>query len=114
MFHEKIRIGTMVSCQDKAEYIRQILPHGFESFSLSWWQSLGKTDLKSLAKEVKSTLDGSGAVVSSLSVFGNPLGVKPIDAETRDGWKKAIDAAKLFGCDIVTGFAGRIIDKPIC
>jgi sugar phosphate isomerase/epimerase len=114
MFHEKIRIGTMVSCQDKAEYIRQILPHGFESFSLSWWQSMGKTDLKSLAKEVKTTLADTGAVISSLSVFGNPLGVKPIDAETRDGWKKAIDAAKLFGCDIVTGFAGRIIDKPIC
>ena len=58
MFKEKIRIGTMVSCQDKAEYIRQILPHGFESFSLSWWQSLGKTDLKSQAKEVKSALEG--------------------------------------------------------
>jgi len=38
---------------------------------------------------------------------------RPIDKETREGWKKLIDSAHLFGCDVVAGFAGRVIDKPI-
>ena len=38
---------------------------------------------------------------------------RPIDKQTRDGWAKCIDAAHLFGCDLVTGFAGRLIGKPI-
>jgi len=109
---EKIRIGTLVSAGAKAaEYITQILPHGFESFSLTHWQVLGG-DLKRIAAEVNDVLGGTDAVVSSLSVFGNPLdGDKATIA--REGLRKAIDAAHLYGCDLVTGFAGRVIDKPI-
>lgn len=114
MQHEKIRIGTLVNGgPNTASYIRQILPHGFESFQIFFWQTLGETNLKKLAREVNEVLDGSGAVVSSLGVFGNVLGEKEIDAQTRDGWKKAIDAAHLFGCDMVCGFAGRVVDVPI-
>jgi sugar phosphate isomerase/epimerase len=114
-FPEKIRIGTMVPTgkMHPADYIAKILPHGFESFSISWWQTLGDANLKEIAKRVKETLAGSGAVVSSVSVFGNPLHTDGKAAQTRDGWKKLIDAAPLFGCDLVTGFAGRVVDKPI-
>ena len=113
-FAEKIRIGTLVAGNKRpGEYIRQILPHGFESFSLTWWQTLGDSDLKQVAKEVKEVLAGSNAVISSICVFGNPLGTEAIDQQTRDGWKKLIDAAPLFGCDIVAGFAGRVVNKPI-
>ena len=109
---EKIRIGTLVSTGAKAaKYIRQILPLGFESFSLTHWQVLGG-DLKLIAREVNDALADSAAVISSLSVFGNPLdGDKA--AITRDGFRKAINAAALYGCDLVTGFTGRIIGKPI-
>ncbi len=113
---EKIRIGTLVSAQVKggaANYIRQILPHGFESFSLTFWQELGNVDLGRLAAEVKETLGDSGAVISSVSVFGNPLQEDEAAAKTRDGWKRLIDAAHSFGCDLVTGFAGRVVDKPV-
>jgi sugar phosphate isomerase/epimerase len=114
MFEEKIRIGTLVKGgTGTADYLRQILPHGFESFSITFWQTLGGTDLRRLASEVKGVLAGSGAVVSSLSVFGNPLEARPIDEETRKGWEQAIDAAHLFGCSLVTGFTGRLIDRPI-
>jgi sugar phosphate isomerase/epimerase len=114
MFEDTIRIGTLVSGGPKtADYIRQILPHGFESFSITFWQTLGNTDLKRLAAEVKEVLAGSDAVISSIGVFGNPLMDRPIDKQTRLAWQKAIDSAHLFGCDIVAGFAGRIIDKPI-
>jgi sugar phosphate isomerase/epimerase len=115
MFKETIRIGTLVNANAKTgDYIRQILPYGFESFSLTFWQKLlVGLDLKKLAQEVKEALAGSDATISSVCVYGNPLGVKPVDQETRDGWKKLIDNAHLFGCDIVAGFAGRIVDQPI-
>jgi len=116
MNQESIRIGTLVNAggdNDPAGYIKQILPHGFESFSLTFWQTLGSANLPEIAKKVNEALEGSGAVISSVGVFGNPLGEKPLDDETRDGWKRLIDAAPLFGCDIVCGFAGRVVDKPI-
>ena len=114
MTDHTIRIGTLVNGgPNTADYIRQILPYGFESFSITFWQRLGDVDLKRMAKEVKEVLAGTGAVISSLGVFGNPLERRPVDNETRDGWRKLIAACRLFDCDIVAGFAGRLIDQPI-
>ncbi|MHC4982185.1 MAG: sugar phosphate isomerase/epimerase family protein [Planctomycetota bacterium] len=111
---EGIRIGTLVNGGEGcAEYIRRILPHGFESFSITFWQSLGGTDLRALAGQVKEALADSGAVISSVCIFGNPLEGRDIDEETRAGWRKLIDSAHLFGCDLVCGFAGRLIGRPI-
>ena len=113
--NEKIRIGTLVRANgpDPAGYIRQILPYGFESFSLMFWGELGGVDLAELAHEVNATLAGTGVVISSLGMFGNPLESEPKDLATLEGWKACIDAAHLFGCDIVSGFTGRLRDKPI-
>ena len=114
MYHEPIRIGTLVNGgAGTASYIRQILPHGFESFSITFWQTLGDTDLKTLAAEVKDALAGTDVVISSLGVFGNPLMDDEKAKQTRDGWKKLIDAAHLFGTDLVCGFTGRVVDKRI-
>lgn len=110
---EDIRIGTLVNAAAGANYIKQILPHGFESFSLTFWQTLGDVSLKKLAAEVKEALGDSGAVISTVSIFGNPLESSPIDSETRKGWKRIIDNVHLFGCDLVTGFTGRVRGKPI-
>lgn len=106
-----IRIGTLVG-GGSPNYIRQILPHGFESFSITFWQTLGQADLPKLAKEVKEVI-GDKAVISSVAVFGNPLETTPIDLETVKGWQALIDHAHLFGTDIVAGFAGRLRGKPI-
>ena len=114
MHQDSVRIGTLVNGGDKAaDYIRQILPHGFESFSITFWQKVGENDLERMAREVNEALADSGAVISSLGVFGNPQGDRPLDEETRDSWRRLIDAAHLFGCDLVCGFAGRVVDKPI-
>ena len=109
-----IRIGTLVKGDiDTAGYIRQILPHGFESFSITFWQTNKDVDFPRLADSVHSALDGSDAVISSLAVFGNPLDTEERDVETVRSWERAIDAAELFGCDIVGGFTGRLRGKPI-
>ncbi|HUU09788.1 MAG TPA: sugar phosphate isomerase/epimerase [Phycisphaerae bacterium] len=113
-FKEGIRIGTLVNGgPNAAEYIRQMLPHGFESFSITFWQTCLGTDLKKLAEEVKRVLDTTGIIVSCVGVFGNPLMDDKMAKAARESWKRLIDAAPLFGTDLVCGFAGRVVDKPI-
>ena len=109
--HSDIRIGTLV--HSNPNYIRQIIPHGFESISITFWQTLGGGDLKKLAAEVKEVIGGRDVKVSTLSIFGNPLGSEAIDEETRQGWEACIDHAADFGCDIVSGFTGRVVGLPI-
>lgn len=111
---EAIRIGTLVGAGMKSpDYIRQIQSHGFESYSLTFWQTLADADLARLADEVAGVLDGTGAVISSLGVFGNPLGDQANDALTREAFETLIDQSHLFGTDIVCGFAGRVRGRPI-
>ncbi len=112
---EKIRIGTLVNGlqKDPANYIAQILPHGFESFSINFWQKTGGVNLKKMAESVKKTLGDSGAVISSLGIYGNPLEGEPIDKDTAKAWSTLIDSAHLFGTNIVAGFAGRLRGKSI-
>jgi sugar phosphate isomerase/epimerase len=109
-----IRLGTLVpGHKDPANYIRQILPHGFESFSITFGGTTAGVKWKKLADDVNAVLDGSGAVISSICVYGNPLEKKPKDKATLKGWRECIDNAHRFGCDIVAGFTGRVRGEPI-
>jgi sugar phosphate isomerase/epimerase len=110
-----IRIGTLVDGlgSDPAYYIRQILPHGFESFQITFWETALHINLPDLAARVRDVLADSGAVISSVAVFGNPLESSPTDEETRLSWECLIDSAHLFGTDIVAGFTGRLRGQPL-
>lgn len=108
-----LRIGTLVGGQDAVRVIPQILPHGFESFSLTFWQTTGGIDLAELAKQVREMIDEHGVVISSIGVFGNPLTGEGDNADSLASWERAIDHAHLFGADIVSGFTGRLTDRPI-
>lgn len=108
-----IRIGTLVPGRVASSYIPQILPHGFESFSLTFGPDDHGIDLKALAGEVRSALADSGAVISSLGVYGNPLGDEERDRKTLDLLRAALEAASLFGATVVAGFAGRVRERPI-
>ena len=71
---ETIRIGTLAPADKGAAYLKQILPHGFESFRsdvLAEARQRGR--LPRLAREVRELLDGTGVVISSLGIYGNPL-----------------------------------------
>jgi sugar phosphate isomerase/epimerase len=109
-----IRVGTMAGKKEKtAAYVRALIPLGFESFQLNFWQTLGDVDLKKLAEELVPVTKAADTIVSSLAVFGNPLGDKEVDEQTRQAWRDAIDAAPHFECDLVCGFAGRVVGKPV-
>ena len=107
LYKEDIRIGTLVrgNQNDPANYIRQILPHGFESLSLMFWETLGDKDIPRLAEQIRTELEGTKVVISSLGIFGNPLETGEVDLETLKGWESLIDHAYLFDTDIVAGFA---------
>lgn len=114
MHAQDILVGTLVNGNtNTADYIRQIIPYGFESFSITFWQTIGDNDLKGMADEVKAVIGDSGTKISSLSIFGNPLETTPIDLETLHGWETLIDNAYLFDSDIVSGFTGRLRGRPI-
>jgi sugar phosphate isomerase/epimerase len=98
----------MASLDKGAGYIKQILPHGFESFELTCWQYIGSVDLAKTAKEVLDCL-GNKAVVGAIGIFGNPLQ----DEQTRKDWERMIDAAPLFKTDLVCGFAGALENQSV-
>jgi sugar phosphate isomerase/epimerase len=106
---DNIRIGTLISGQDAVRVIPQIMPYGFESFSLTFWEKIGDFNLVETAKKVKEIISNKNVAISTVSVFGNPL----VNGECRESWVKLIDNAHLFGTDLVTGFTGRIVDRPI-
>src|SRR4028119_454035 len=108
MIEPNIRIGTLAGMKNAPSYIKQILPHGFESFSLTSWQYLGDVDLEETAKQVLDTI-GDQAIISSIGLFGNPLQ----DEQSAKDFERCIKAAHLFKTDLVAGFAGAIEGEPI-
>lgn len=102
-----IRIGTLVSASNGPPHIPQILPHGFESFSLTFWQQINVD----FAKNAAQVLDACGdrAIISSLGFFGNPLQ----NEEHIRGWEACIDNAHLYGTNLVAGFTGALEDRPL-
>ncbi len=91
-----------------AEYLSQIIDHGFESFELTLWRAVDGVNLEEKAKEILDCL-GDQAVVSSLGIYGNPLQ----DEETARDWETVIRACKLFNCNVVCGFAGAVEGQPV-
>jgi sugar phosphate isomerase/epimerase len=102
-----IRIGTLVSASKGAPYIRQILPHGFESFSLTFWQKIDVDFAENAAQVLEAC--GDSAIISSLGFFGNPLQ----NEDHVRGIEGCIDNAHLYGTNIVAGFAGALEDRPL-
>jgi sugar phosphate isomerase/epimerase len=110
-----IRIGTMIKANapDPARYVRQILPHGFESIEPFFWQTIGNKDLPRLADELKEAIDGADVVIDTIGMFGNPLGDEDLDKATLAGWEALIDNAHHFGAKAIAGFTGRVRGKPL-
>ena len=106
--HQDIRIGTIARLADGPDYVRQILPHGFESFQLMAWERLGGIDLEATAGQMRDALQGR-AVISSLGMFGNPLQ----DEQAARDWETCIRCARYFDCEIVAGFTGALEDRSV-
>jgi sugar phosphate isomerase/epimerase len=116
MYNERIRVGTIVDAHVRmgvVEYVTSIVPHGFESIQITFGGSAAGIDLRRLAGKVQEALAGSGAVVSCLGIYGNPLGKDAAAKDARQSWRRLIDNVHLFNSDLVCGFAGGVPDRPI-
>ena len=110
--HE-IKIGTLIDANNIKKVMPKLIPHGFETFSITFWETTGDWDLELLAKDVREILEDTDCRISSICVYGNPLLDTEKGIETRKSWERLINAAQLFGTDIVAGFAGRLTNRPI-
>ena len=70
-YEQPIKIGTLAGGTGAVDYIRQILPHGFESFELTWgWgKSACDLDLPKLAAELHTLLAGKAVIVTYFSHY---------------------------------------------
>jgi sugar phosphate isomerase/epimerase len=109
--HGDIRIGTMVHAESALTTVPQIAPHGFESFQLTFGHRVGSLDVDSLADQLRRMSDAAGGswVISAVGIYGNPL----VEDEVAGDWLRLIESADRFGCDLVSGFAGRVPDVPV-
>ena len=108
-----IKIGTLVGAGNAKKMIPRLIPYGFETFSLTFWETTGGMDLERLAEDVNEALAGSDCRISGVGVYGNPLVDSEKGLAARDSWAQLIKAAHLFGTDLVAGFAGRVPDVPV-
>ncbi|MEK3883993.1 sugar phosphate isomerase/epimerase [Paenibacillus sp. PL2-23] len=110
---DQLRIGTLIGGGDAVRVIPQIAQHGFESYSLTFWQTTSHIDLVETAKRVRELSEEYGFIISTLGIFGNPLTGAGNNADTIASWERLIDHAHLFGTDIVSGFTGRLTGESI-
>lgn len=103
---QQLRIGTLVHAGEALDHVPQLVRHGFESFSLTFWATTRGVDLEATADALQGRL--GSAVVSSLGIFGNPLLDDEDGEEARASWRRLIAVAPLFGTDLVGGFTGRL------
>ena len=101
-----IAIGALVAAKElDRELLAFLKQMGCETVGITFWETLGETDLIALAELVNE----AGLPVSALSVWGNPLA----NPSTAEGWKTLIRHASLFGSPFVTGFAGRVPNASV-
>lgn len=112
----RVRVGTIVrGAENPVERIREIGPAGFESFQILYSLKRGDVvpDLRELAGPAREAAGEHGAVISALGVYGNPLSEGEIGEISRDALRRALEAARAFGAEVVGCFAGRVPGRPV-
>ncbi len=113
-----IRVGTLVKgLGNPAAAIASLSPAGFESWSIMFWETIGEGDLSRLADEILAAIGsapelpgGGRAIVSSLSIYGNPLRDDETGEEIRRSWRALIDTAPRFATSALTSAAPRFAE----
>lgn len=115
---KNILIGTMSRGNAQTpDYIRYLGNLGFESTEVTFGHNyeylMSGVDLKEYAAACKKACDDAGMEMSSIGLYGNPLSGDQEAANCIRCWELLIDHAADFGTDLICGFTGRVIDKPV-
>lgn len=109
----QMKIGTCLGAAKAVDLIPKLSKLGFESVAVSFWQRTGVVDITELLKKIKDEADEANMEISSLSMFGNPMSTENGNEDALASIERVIDNAHLLGVNLVTGFAGRIVDRPV-
>ena len=110
---QDIRIGTLVQGKPGADqYIRQIIPHGFESFAITFGNAF-KIAPEELAGQIMPLLESEGRKIGAISLYCNPLKDDEAGDLARQQFRHLIDCAPLYQTDVVSGFTGRVPGVPL-
>lgn len=107
-----IRIGTVLLAGQALSMIPKLAPYRFESYQITFGGSTEGYDLPEMGKRVQDALSETGAVLSGIGVYANPLVDSGKFAGSLQSLEQAIDHARAFGCDLVSAFAGRLPGCP--
>ena len=102
------RIGTILLADRALNQIPVLAKHGFESFEITFGESTSGYSLPEMASQIRDALGDSGATISCIGVYANVLDGTGIHADALRSMEEAIERAQLFGCSIVSCFAGRV------
>lgn len=106
-------IGTLIKGDEQPEVaIKQLAAQGFECFSIMYWGRVSG-DLARTASAVCQAASETGTSISSVSVYGNPLGGNEAGDATLTGIEALLEHAPGFGCSLVSCFAGRVPGKAV-
>ena len=53
---EQIKIGTLISSNEALSVIPDIVDYGFETFSITFWKTIGETNIQELARRLMDFL----------------------------------------------------------
>ncbi len=114
---KNILIGTMSrGDRETPKYIESLGKLGFECTEITFGHDctwLTETDLDAYAADCVKALKQYGMEMSAIAVYGNPLESDDKAKVTLKSWELAIDNAHKFGTNLVCGFTGRLVGKPI-
>lgn len=113
----QILIGTMSRGNaDTPRYIDYLGKLGFESTEITFGHDCSifdTIDFDQFAADCLAAAKRNNMIISSVGIYGNPLESDDAAASTRKGWSMLLDNVHKFETDLICGFTGRLIDKPV-
>lgn len=106
---KQIEIGTCIPGTKLLEWLPEFIKYDFETYSINFHMSFNGVELKDIAPKAMDILSENDASFSTIGLYCNPLENK----DHFDGLVKCIKSAKLFGCNMVSTFAGALEGQSV-
>ena len=108
-----IPLGTMIRGNEKTfTALGRFMPLGIESVQIFFWDTLPEEMDGTWMEAVVRACRNGGVNLSSLALFANPLRDEASRERAAADWNRLIGWAAEFAIPVVSGFTGRIPDRP--
>ncbi len=104
-----ILIGTCVPGPEADKFAPAFLDMGFEALSVNYHMEFYGVNIEEQGPRLKDMAEAKGARITTLGIYCNPVQFESHVAQL----ERAIDAAPLYGANIVSSFAGAYEGRPV-